>query len=252
MSGSGSDFGRWLANIETDLKRRIKDCRLYPSYVGKVICNDEEFRLTEIGRRIFDRNAGIEGAQVRSKKVSSASIRHRERGDWRKLYDEKVIVNLGNICKCVFAREEQIVVETLTKDAKVFELNSVTLKRDELQNAIDYVNEGSFADSLLVQKYNVVSKGDFTPKRKLKNFSKILATMGPAFIGRIGHLDIYRSIGVPQSTALLYERRQINVKKTPLNVGFDDYDRPEILSLDEDMYAWSVKDGALARIILEA
>lgn len=252
-------FESWLKSLETDLSRRIKDSRRYPTYVDEVICNTEKFYIwKKSGRDTIKREGDVTIiwlAPLQSGLISPIPIRVSVPGDWRNWYEGRTIMDIyiGDVCRYVATREEQIVIETLSKDVKVFGLDSEVFTRDQLREPVNYISsQGNFADTLLVhplQLPKLIEEKGFVPKWNLPR--GIVDKKGLAFIGLMGALSIYETIGVSESTGLLYEKRQIKIRKTPLSIKFDDYDHPRTLNVIEYIFAWTVDDGAIAKISLK-
>jgi len=251
-------FKEWLKSIENDIKERIKDGRRYLAYVDEVICSAEEFYIwKKDGRDTIktERNVTIiKLAPLRTIPVSPILIDVRVLGEWRRWYEEKVIIDLyiGSICRYVITREHQIIVETLSKDVKVFDICGEVFTRDKLREPINYINSrGNFADTLLIhplQTPKLIEGKNFVPKWSLPK--TLVNSKGPNFVGLLGALSVYEIVGISESVGLLYDKRQIKVKKTPISVKFDNYDYPEKLNVTESLFAWSVDDEAIVKLTL--
>lgn len=110
----------------------------------------------------------------------------------------------------------------------------------------------NFADTLLVhplQLPKLMEEKSFISRWALPNW--LVDTKGPGFIGIIGNLSVYGTTGISESTGLLYDKRQIKVRKTPLSVKFDDYDYPKVLQITESLFAWSKDSGAIVKLTLK-
>ena len=256
------DFQTWLKGLETDLKSRVRDSRRFPSYVGDVICPSERFYVWKSGGRTTTRREGnvnvVELALPRIETVSPIPIRLRSRGEWRTYYEDKaVMVILGDFCKYIIVNEERIIAETLTRDARVCDIDEETFTTENLHEALSYINsQGNFADTMLVhpvqvsrlwRKKGFVSKYDRSIDRQ-----RLANEKGKGFAGWVGQLSVYKTWGVSESEGIVYEKRQAKVRKTPLDISFDNYTNPDIFSVNEDMFAWTVEDGAIAKVTLQA
>ena len=136
------------------------------------------------------------------------------------------------------------------KNTKVFETKSETFTLDELREAIDYITScGNFANTMLInplQRIELRKAKGFVPYWNLAQ--EYVKKEGSAFVGLYGQLTVYSTTGLPKPIGLIFEKGMVKVRKTPLSIKFDDYSNPKILNLGEDIFAWSVDDGAIATI----
>jgi hypothetical protein len=246
----------WLKKLEIDIRELVKSTRRFHSYVGEVICNTDKFYIWKKGGRNTVENRGnttiIKLAPFQSESVHPISIRFDLDGDWVERFEDRHFVDMSGIGRSVTAREEQIVAETLMIDSKAFNLDSEVCKLDGLREAIGFIEtEGNFADTLLInplQTPKLMCQESFISKWSLPAEYPQRHTF--AFVGLLGHLLVYETVGLSQTTALLYQKNESRVRKTPLSVKFDDYSHPRKLAVGEDLFAWTVDWGAMAKITL--
>jgi len=250
----------WLESLEKELYERIKRSRRYANFVDEVICNKEDFYIWKKGSpnttRIEGHTTIIELGPLQTKLVSPIPINLKISGDWRSRYEQKAYMGvlLGDLCRDVTIREEQIIVHTLMKNVKAFEIDNGTFSLDGLRDAINHISsQGNFADTILVNPMQLVKlreKSEFIPYYNL--WQKSVEEKGYGFIGLLSHLSVYATAVLSESIGLIYEKRETKVRKTPLSIKFDDYNNPKTLNIVEDMLAWTTDDGALAKITLKA
>ena len=253
-----NSFKDWLESLQNDLYDRIKKSRRYPSYIDKIICNKKDFYIwKKSGRNAVEKDGNatiIKLAPLKTISVSPTPIRLRLLGNWRDWYEQGSIMGvlLGGICRNVASKEERIVAETLMQGAKTFTVRSETFTFDSLNDATNYIATcGNFADILLVNPLQI------TKLREVKGFipywnlgQQHVEKIGFGFIGYLSQFSVFTTTGLSESTGLIYEKRMAKVRKTPLSIKFDDYSNPKMLVVEEDMFAWTMDDEALARITL--
>jgi len=251
-------FQEWLKSLQEDLYGRIKKSRRYQNYVDRVICNTGDFYIWKKSDKDSieeeDDATIITLAPLKPLLISPVSINFKVSGNWRDWYEQGALMDvfLGGICRAVITREEQIFTKTLLQNAKAFAIKDRTFTPENLKEAINHINSfGYSADILLVNPshlMNLVEVREFIPYWSFRQ--DYIIGKGPGFIGYLGQFEVFANIGLPKSIGVIYEKRMIKVRKTPLSIKFDDYSSPRILILEEQMYAWSIDDGAMAKIEL--
>jgi len=254
-----SNFKGWLENLEAELSNKIRNMRTYPFYVDRVFCSDETFYIwKKHGSDTIKREGNvtiIESAPLVPEMVSPIPVQLRYKGDWCRWYENKVIMDffLESICDYIISLEEKIVVETLTKGATVFELQDKSFTKSNLRESISYFeSQGKYADTMLVnpgQLTNLGREDGFIPFWNLP--PSFVESKGKGFYGLLGQLHVYSTPGVSKSIAIIYEKKMAKVRKTPIDISFNDYENPKMLSINEALFGWLVENGVVAKVVLK-
>ena len=254
-----SDFDNWLEGLRRDLMERIKSSREYIDYVGEVRCSGEGFYVWKKSGRVTIRRRGgailMQLTPFELEVVTPISINLQFNQDWHEWYEKKLPMDLllSGMRRYIVACEEREILRMLTEDAKVFDLSDEELGRGELGEVIDYIlSQGCYPDTLLVhplQLLKLLKEASFTSRWNLDQ--EVMIGKGRRFLGLLGDLSVYGTMILPQSTGILYEREQVMVKKTPLSISFLDPSDQTVMLVREDIYAWTVDDGAIAKINLK-
>lgn len=245
-------FKDWLEGHEKTIKKGVINGRGFKYYLGRILESEDVSYIFKPRSRpqIKTRNNAtiIEIPSPDIISIEPKIINFRLPNDWRRLFEEKVIVLLGNIISEIRKEEDISIIQTLTNKAEEIELDN---EFSNLNEAIEIIesNEG-YPDTMLVsflKLRDLMKMDDFIPYFHLpETFVKNKGI--PHFLGMFRHIFVYGSRGLEETEGILYDKSETLLKITPLHVSFNNYENPEVLEIYEKLYAWSYYDGMVVKL----
>ena len=245
----------WLNDIESKVKSNILESRIYESYFFDVDYDADPDPFYIFRAEGEERIETIKGrttiilAPLRAQKVYPVEINLRFGGEWKIWFsDPTTFVHLGHVWRKAVTEENKKIMEILTKDLEEVEIKSSNYDDIEIAQEM-VVSNNNFPDVLLL---NYIQLSNLLKIRRFKHYSQLPQTFiekrGKAFGGIFGALSVYWNQGLSIDEGIIYERRPSNLKMTRLDVGFNSYTDPEILHVNEHLYAWFTEEGSAVKL----
>lgn len=243
----------WLKDIELTLREGIIESRFFKAYIYNIKCKPGPIYITKnIGKAISEIEWTVpkQPFVTTFKMVIPSSVNIQKRGEWVRWYQEKIIIDkyINSIRKEISGKEHEIVLNMMMKDLEELEINVCNL--NELRPAIELVQSYNHsADTLLINYTKINTLSSDRKFHHATNYGQeFLQEKGKGFIGMFGQLSTYATIGIPEDTGIVYDKYSSHLWMTPLEANFDNYSKPRILQVNEDIYAWIEDDGAAVKI----
>lgn len=242
----------WLDDHVKTIRDGIIEGRGYKHYFDHVFESSDRFYIFKPeGRPTIvtrDRATIIEMPPIRSYDVEPAKIEIGIRNDWRQKFTDNIIMIFGRLIADIRKMENKFVIDTFTKDTREVELKPDLSNLDDVQRIIES-NHG-YPDTMLVNFMKIRDLRrlqDFIPYYNLPEY--YVKQKGERhFQGMLGHISVYGSTGLSREEGVLYSKRESLLKMTPLDVGFDSYENPKVLHINEQLYAWPEYDGIVVKL----
>jgi len=248
-----TSFKNWIEKLITNLKTGINKAREYRSFVDRIICETGVFYIWKLDASETEQKDGVTlpTNKFKLQTISPVPV-HLKYHNVHHWYENKTPIDylIDELSRMVVFYEERVFFETLTSDLETMELNSNVFTRETMKKPISYIiSQGNRADTLLIhpiQSSNLINENSFLPYWKMP--PSLLEGKGKRFIGMMGYLSVYETIVVPENIGILYEKINVKIRKTLLNIGF----KNNSLFISENMFAWSVKDGTVIKVGLSS
>ena len=238
-------FQQWLKNIVSEVESNIRESRVYESYFHNVDYDADpdsfNFFRSERGDEFF-KYSGKEYIKVASLKkidLNPEKINLRFGKDWNTRFSDKsTFVDVSDVWRTAIGEENKIIINTLMKVLEKVEIKKSDYKG--IDEAIERIIYFSYPDIYLllnpIQISNLLKNNNFKHKSQLN--PTFVEEKGKAFEGFLGSLSVYWNFGLSPNEGIIYEKKASNLKITSLDVGFDSDTDPEILHVNEMLYAW--------------
>jgi hypothetical protein len=143
-------------------------------------------------------------------------------------------------------KETEKTLQFLLIEAQEFKSKEKRLTRSDIRKASNLIaNNGHLADILIIDPYQhlELSKHNEITNRGLRQIKK--ETLH--FCGTIDNvIQVYRTLTMSKNIALLFEKQECYINRTPLQLSFDNRYSPEKLIVEEKRIAWfDDKTGAV-------
>lgn len=119
----------------------------------------------------------------------------------------------------------------------------------DVKKASEWIRSNNhFADTLLVHPFQQIKLIEHQELIEAWRFGSIAEQKGKHFCEMTDALNTYWVSVIGKGVALIYEKSECCLRRTPLRVRFDDPANPKQLIVEEDRIAWFTDKTAAAKI----
>jgi hypothetical protein len=146
---------------------------------------------------------------------------------------------LDGIGRGVGLRENSTLLYSLGKDASTFASDRPRLTKEDIEKATQEIGtKGHYADIVVIHPMQYVElsrNNEIIDRYRLGSYAD---QMGPNFCGIIDGVKAYETASIEENAALIYEKQESCLKRTSLDVTFDNPRAPKNLIVRERCIAW--------------